>query len=94
MAEDVSLADFVQVLAAEPANGGMLQNARVKDIGGRQFIVGELITMQKGDATRDPREGLTFWFPIDQVYMLTQYPDYESARRAQLEWAKKDRDDR
>jgi hypothetical protein len=70
----------VQVWAKDPAKGGMLENAAVRQIGGRYFIVGTLAA--RGDGSDDERVGCTFWFAWDDVYMLTEFPSVEAAREA------------
>jgi hypothetical protein len=70
----------VQVWAKDPANGGMLENAAVRQIGGRHFIVGTLAA--RGDGSDDERVGCTFWFALDDVFMLIEYPNIAAAREA------------
>jgi len=72
------IAPIVQVWAKKPANGGMLENATVRRIGDRSFIVGKLAP--RGDGSDDERVGLEYWFPMDNVYLLTTYPSLEVAR--------------
>jgi hypothetical protein len=57
-------ADFggqvVALLSKEPARGGVLENVRVRCLGPRAFLVGQLADDGTG---RDPRVGATFWVP-------------------------------
>ena len=59
---------LVHVWSKEPVKGGMLENARVQHVGGREFIVGELLT-------KDSRNGLTMWMAMEDVLALVEYPD-------------------
>jgi hypothetical protein len=70
----------VQVWANEPAKGGMLENPIVRHIGDRSFIVGTLAAHP--DGIDDERVGLEYWFPVDEVYMLTTYPNLAAAHDA------------
>lgn len=69
----------VEVWAKEPAKGCVLQNARVRWLGSRAFLVGQVADYGKFD---DPRGGAHFWLPVDDVIMLTEYGDLQSARKA------------
>jgi len=81
MSTDSTLdARVVHVLAKEPAKGALLEKVRVEQLGGRTFLVGQL--SDYGKSMPDPRIGRTFWFAIDEVVMLTEYPDAQSARAA------------
>ena len=69
----------VSIWSKEPARGAMLENVRVERLGERTFLVGQVPDDGK---ERDPRAGATFWFPVDDVLMLTVYPNVEAARAA------------
>lgn len=69
----------VAVWAKEPANGGMLVNGRVVQVAGRGFIAGELAD---NGTYQDSRIGATLWFPLDDVLVLTVFPDLAVARAA------------
>lgn len=69
----------VSVWTREPAQGAVLEHVSVKQLGARAFLVGEL---PDDGESGDPRVGLTMWFPVDDVIMLTVYPDVQSARAA------------
>jgi hypothetical protein len=68
----------VQVLAKEPANGGMLEDAEIRQLGDRFFIVGMLARGNYEE--NDPRTGLLFWFALDDVLMLTQFSSLHDAQ--------------
>jgi hypothetical protein len=68
----------VEVWCKEPASGGMLENSTVRYVGDRSFIVGTLVP--HSDGPHDPRIGLEFWFPVDDVLMLTVHPSVASAQ--------------
>ncbi len=70
----------VSVWAKDPAQGGVLENVHVRLLGPRAFVVGQLADDGRGAA--DARVGATFWFPVDEILMMTAYPDLEAARRA------------
>ena len=42
------------------------------------LLVGQLAD----DGSKDPRIGTTFWFPADEVLMLTEYADVQAALKA------------
>ena len=56
-----------------------MEDVRVQLLGTRAFLVGRLADDGKGP---DPRAGATFWFPVDDVLMLTVFPDVPAARAA------------
>ena len=68
----------VQVYSKEPAQGGMLENVSVRQLGNRYFVVGTLAS--RDDGTDDTRIGCPFWFALDDVYMLTEFPSIDAAR--------------
>jgi hypothetical protein len=72
------IAPVVVVSAPKPANGGVLENASIRQLGDRLFISGTLADI--GDDKADPRAGTTFWFPLDDVLMLNEFPTLEAAR--------------
>jgi hypothetical protein len=65
-------APFIHVWLPEPVRGGVLQNARLQQIGDRTFIVGTLVITGKAD---DARDGLTMWIPVDSVLAMTEYQE-------------------
>ncbi len=68
---------LVSVWAKDPAKGCMLENARIQKLGERSFIVGQL----SGDGVQsDPRVGLTYWFPVEDVLMLMEFRNFSQAR--------------
>jgi len=70
---------IVAVWARDPAQGGVLENVRIQQLGARAFLVGKLADEGRGP---DPRAGATFWFAVDDILMLTVYPDVQTARAA------------
>jgi hypothetical protein len=78
----------VNVWAKKPACGGTLENVRVRQLGERAFVVGELVDLGGGDT----RVGCTFWFAVDDLLMLTEFPDVEAAKRHFAEWAERNRE--
>ena len=75
---------LVHVWSKEPVKGGMLENARVQHVGGREFIVGELLT-------KDSRNGLTMWMAMEDVLALVEYPDRASADAVSADFKKRQR---
>jgi hypothetical protein len=69
----------VSVWLRDPAQGGVLENVDVRQLGDRTFLVGEIADDGHGP---DPRAGAAFWFPVEDVLMLTVYPDVQAARLA------------
>src|SRR5262245_42074471 len=69
----------VAIWSKEPANGGVLENVSVQRLDQRPFLVGWLADDGTGS---DPRSGATFWFPVDEVIMLTVYADLRTAQAA------------
>jgi hypothetical protein len=67
------------IMCKEPRMGAVLENVRVEQLGGRTFLVGTLA--DRGDSAPDPRTGMTFWFAVDDVRMLTEYADLQTARK-------------
>lgn len=81
MADEYTFAGAViSVLARAPANGAVLENACVRSLNDRSFIVGRLA--DQGTDNSDPRVGLTFWFALDDVVMITEFPDLRAAQAA------------
>src|SRR5262245_29866086 len=70
----------VQIWCKEPAKGGMFHDVTLRKLGHRYFIVGTLAKYDESDS--DERNGRTFWFRVDDVWMLTEYPSIEVAREA------------
>jgi len=80
MSDESPFADrVVAVWARDPAQGGVLEGVHIQHLGARAFLVGKLADEGRGP---DPRAGATFWFAVDDVLMLTVYPDVQSARAA------------
>ena len=70
---------FVSVWAKDPAKGGVLEDAHIRHLGERAFVVGRLAKRAKDDM--DPRVGLMYWFPVDDLLMIAEFPDLEATRR-------------
>jgi hypothetical protein len=80
MADESSFSgQIVSIWSKEPGKGGVLENVCVRLLGQRAFLVGQLADDGKSS---DPRTGAMFWFPVDDVIMLTVYPDLQAARAA------------
>lgn len=67
---------LVVVWAKEPAQGALLEMVRIESLGERSFIVGQV----PDDGTGDLRIGLTFWFAVDDVLMITEFQDMKQAK--------------
>jgi len=67
----------------------MLENPTVRRIGDRAFIVGTLANHP--DGINDERVGLEYWFPVDDVYMLTTYASLDAAREAYRKYTERKR---
>ena len=80
MSEDAGFTGkVVSIWSKEPAQGGLLENVCVRRLDQRAFLVGQVADVGKES---DPRIGATFWFPVDDVLMLTVYADVHAARAA------------
>jgi hypothetical protein len=79
MAEDTIFNGRVlSIWSKEPAGGGVFENVCLRKLDQRAFLVGQLAD----NGYNDPRVGATFWFPLDDVLMLTEYADVQAARTA------------
>jgi hypothetical protein len=56
-----------------------LESVAVQRLDQRAFLVGRLADDGTGS---DPRRGATFWFPVEDVIMLTVYADLRTAQAA------------
>jgi hypothetical protein len=65
---------FLQVIATGANRGNTLENPRLQEMGGREFIVGQQYCNPK---SQDARAGLTVWIPVEEVVMLIEYPDID-----------------
>jgi hypothetical protein len=70
----------VNIWCKDPAKGGMFLDVKMRKLGDRYFIVGTLAKYDENDS--DERNGLTFWFPVDDVLMITEYPSLAIAKEA------------
>ena len=59
---------LLHVWGREPFKGGLLANARLQDLGGRTFVMGTV-------KSKDARDGLIMWIPMEGVTGLVEYPD-------------------
>jgi len=66
------------VKVKEPAQGGTLQRARVKRIGGRAFMVGDSVKRSDDDEEQEA----TYWFPVEDIQLIWEYKSVEDARKA------------
>jgi hypothetical protein len=64
----------VQVIAPEPARTGLLQDVYLRQMGGRDFLVGKLIAF-----CSDQRDGLETWCALDHTLMCIHFPDVDAA---------------
>lgn len=78
--------EFIAVWAKDPAKGCMLENPRIQSLGNRAFVVGQLADQGTGG---DVRIGMTFWFPIEDVLMITEFPNMHKAREYYAEWERR-----
>jgi hypothetical protein len=79
MSEEHSFAcQLLHVWANVSGRGGLMENARIQQLGQRTFIVGSLVT-------KDGRNGLITWVPIEEVSMLVEYPDKARAEAVMAE---------
>jgi hypothetical protein len=72
---------FLHVWSKGPAQGGPLKDACIRQLGSRAFVVG---TMAGKNVTA--RTGLTVWIPVDEVLMITEFPDKARIQAASAEW--------
>ena len=76
---DVFRGKVVSVWVRDPAKGCFLENVQVQQLANRAFLVGQVPLQGRSP---DPRAGCTFWFPLDDVLMLTVYDTAEEAWNA------------
>jgi hypothetical protein len=62
----------------KPMEGGMIENVRVVSLGSRSFIVGRQPDV--GVEKNDPRTGKTYWFPVDDVQGIIEFPNLKQAK--------------
>jgi hypothetical protein len=75
----VHIAPLMEVWTKTPPEGGIYENVEVRRLGDRHFVVGTLA--DEGTADADPRTGYTFWFPIEDIILLTEFPSLEAVRK-------------
>jgi hypothetical protein len=80
---------YLLVWSKEPLGSSLLKDVDFKSIGKTSFIVGKLVN----DGSNDPRIGLTYWFPVGDVIMLTEFDTMEQASNYMIEWKKSRRED-
>jgi hypothetical protein len=56
-----------------------------KSVGATSFVVGKLVN----DGSNDPRIGLTYWLPVQDVIMLTEFETMEQTSNYMTEWKKR-----
>jgi hypothetical protein len=57
---------------------GWVQNPRMRTVGNRLFIGGELPTKPNGDR---PFEGMTMWYPVSDVVYFYEFDDTDAVVR-------------
>jgi hypothetical protein len=67
------------VAVKPPTHGGIVQNARIKRLGGRAFLVGDSIRQANGDEFPQT----TYWFPIDDVLLIREFKNVQDALKEQ-----------
>jgi hypothetical protein len=82
----IFIGPVVYVLAKKPSRGGMLEDVYLRRLGNQEFIVGKLAD---DGSDSDSQVGLTFWFAMNEVVMLTEYPDLERARNYYKEYKRR-----
>jgi len=75
------------VWAKDPVKGGVLQNARVRRLGDKAFLVGE--SAKADDADDDPE--CVLWIPVEDVQLIHEYKSLADARKAYANHDKKDK---
>jgi len=71
-------APLVHVWGGESFRGGLLEDAQLRELGGRTFIVGTVVT-------NDARNGRTMWMPIEQIVAIVEYPNKARADKVSAE---------
>jgi hypothetical protein len=69
--------------------GGYLENAKVRKIGDRSFVVGKAADL--GTFSMQPK-GTTVWFPLSEVMQMTEYDSVDALRKALVEQAERVRE--
>jgi hypothetical protein len=68
--------------------GGFLVKAKVRRLGDRYFVVGQLADV--GEGFKESRRTVV-WFPLSEIIQLSEYDSVESARRIVAEMRKADK---
>jgi hypothetical protein len=68
----------VALTVKDETRGIYLENAKIRHLGGRAFLVG---TYAKYSETEEYPE-MTYWVPVDQIRMITEFKSMEEARKA------------
>lgn len=68
----------VAVSVKDPIKGAYLEGVQVKRLGGRAFLVGRYAARTQPA----PFPEMTYWFPVDEVLVLTVFNNLEDARKA------------
>jgi hypothetical protein len=79
--EAVFTGKVLAVTVKEPANGAVMQKARIKRLGGRAFLVGE--SVKRSDNDEYPET--TFWFPVEDVLLIREFKNSEDLKKARAE---------
>jgi hypothetical protein len=56
----------------------MLENVRVRQLAGKQFLVGKNI----GDGLRPSENGRTVWLAVDSITQIVEYEDAQDVKKA------------
>jgi hypothetical protein len=75
---------YLLVWSKEPLGSSLLKDVSFKSIGKTSFVVGTLVN----DGSKDTRIGLTYWLPVQDVVMLTEFTTIEQASNYMTEWKK------
>ncbi len=80
---------LLQIWLKGPVRGALLENPQVRRLGDRTFICGQLVFK---DDTTDARAGLTALVPIEDVAILTEFPNKSLVNKSAAEWERHKRD--
>lgn len=74
-------------LKADNKVGSVIQDASVKRIAGREFLVG----LNPDDGMANPFVGSVMWLPLDEILMIVEFKSIEDAAKAYKEQAKQEK---
>jgi hypothetical protein len=67
----------------EAEKSAWVKDVRITHLGGRSFLVGNLTLPSE---MKVDRPEITYWFPVDDLKMLTVYNNVEDAAKALRSW--------